>query len=151
MLSECGVQILVDVRTNPVSRYAPFANIRTLPALLKRNGIDYVHLGDSLGGKPADPSCYDSKGKPDYGKIRGQAFFQDSMSELLSMAEESTVAVMCAEEDPTNCHRRLLLGPELERHGANVLHIRGDGSIQGPEQLSNKKAYQKQLQGTLPL
>ncbi len=66
LLKDNGIELLVDVRTEPVSHYAPFANHRTLPELLNRVGIDYEFMGGQLGGKPDNPAMYDFKGKPDY-------------------------------------------------------------------------------------
>ena len=151
LLKQHEVQVLVDTRTNPTSRWAAFSNKRTLPVLLKDEGIGYLYMGNLLGGKPADPSCYDEEGKPDYRRIRATAFFQEGVSELLVLAEDSTIALMCAEEDPGKCHRALLIGPALEEHSVKPLHIRADGSVQSSESLAGQKAYQRQLQGELPL
>lgn len=86
----------------------------------------YVFLGDALGGgKPSDPSFYDPKGKPDYRKIRSSPVFQKGLQEVQELAEDRYVALMCAEEDPSKCHRRLLIGPALEAVGVKLLHIRG--------------------------
>ena len=49
-----GIQVLVDTRSNPVSKYADFANTRALPRLLAEEGITYKFMGDSLGGKPPE-------------------------------------------------------------------------------------------------
>ena len=70
LLLDNEIELLVDVRSNPVSRFAPFANHRTLPDLLESVDIDYEFMGGPLGGKPADQALYDSKGKPDYHKMR---------------------------------------------------------------------------------
>ena len=122
--------MLVDVRSNPVSRFAPFANLRRLPPLLDQEGVRHVAMGDSLGGKPSDRSLYDESGAPDYGKIASTKAFRDGIEELLRLAEDSVVALMCAEEDPARCHRRLLIGTALVERGVTLRHIRRDGSIQ---------------------
>ena len=113
-----------------MSRWAPFANKRTLPALAEREGIRYVFLGDSLGGKPEDPTQYDAKGKPDYRKIRAARFFQDGLDELVKLSENTRTSIMCAEEDPSKCHRLLLIGPALEGRGIGLMHIRKHSSVQ---------------------
>ena len=151
LLREHRVELLVDARSDPVSRYADFANSRALPRLLGRAGMRYVFMGDSLGGKPSDRSCYDEIGRPDYPEIRSRGFFQEGIEKLLELAKGSTVVLMCAEEDPSKCHRRLLIGPALLEHDVDLLHIRGDGTVTGSEALGSKKAYQKQLQARLPL
>ena len=150
LLKRHAVQVLVDTRTTPKSRYAPYAALSSLPSLLDGEGMRYAYLGDALGGKPSDASSYDAKGRPDYGEMRKQESFQAGMDELVKLGGEATVALMCAEEDPSRCHRRLLIEPALLERGLEVRHIRGDGSVQGSEQLANNRAYRKQLQGVLP-
>jgi uncharacterized protein (DUF488 family) len=146
-----GIEVLVDARSNPVSKYADFANTRALPRLLAQEGIGYAFMGDSLGGKPPDRTCYDDNGKPDYRKMRSRELFREGIDKLLELAEDSAVVLMCSEEDPTRCHRRLLIGPALVERDVKLRHIRGDGTIIGSEALGSKKAYQRQLQGMLPL
>ena len=136
-----GVQGVVDVRTNPVSRYAFFADRRSLPFLLEEERMQYFYLGRTLGGKPSDPSCHDAKGRPDYSKIRSKAFFRQGINELINLSNDSVIALMCAEEDPTKCHRRLLIGPALEEQGVRLAHIRKGGSVQ---------AFDEVAGGTLP-
>lgn len=128
LLKRYEVQVVVDVRSRPSSRHALFANRRRLPTLLDGEGMRHVYLGDSLGGKPLDPSLYDQDGRPDYAKIRSKRFFKDGLHTLLSLTGESTVALMCAEEEPRECHRSLLIGPALAEIGMELRHIRKDGT-----------------------
>ncbi len=149
LLLASEIELLVDVRSNPVSRFAPFANHRTLPDLLESIGIDYEFMGGPLGGKPDNQTMYDAKGKPDYHKIRALDEFQDAIDQLAGMASRRRTVILCSEEDPSLCHRRLLLGPSLEAAHCEPLHIRGDGTIQNNDQLPRGKHYLQQLQGTL--
>ena len=151
LLLDNEIELLVDVRSNPVSRFAPFANHRTLPDLLESVGIDYEFMGGPLGGKPADRTMYDPKGKPDYRKMRSLDEFQDAIDQLVGMASRRRTVILCSEEDPSQCHRRLLLGPSLEAANCESLHVRGDGAVHNNEQLSSGKRYRQQLQGTLPI
>jgi uncharacterized protein (DUF488 family) len=151
LLKANGITLLVDSRSRPTSGYAPFASYEILPGLLEKEGIEYTFMGDTLGGKPADRSMYDSKGKPDYHKMRSTDSFEAGIGQLIRISETETTAIMCAEEDPTKCHRRLLLGPALEERGVTLLHIRGDGTVDGQADLGAKKAYIGQLQIKLDL
>ncbi len=126
LLNQRGIGLLLDVRSNPVSRWAHFANRRMLPRLLDEQGIRHEYMGDSLGGKPSDPALY-ADGKPDYLKIAGSAEFQEGIARLLELAEGASTAIMCAEEDQAMCHRHLLIEPALEERGVSLLHIRRDG------------------------
>ncbi len=149
LLRQHGIDTLVDVRSNPVSRFAPFANVPALPRLLEGEGMRYTFMGDSLGGKPSDRSCYDDAGKPDYDEIRSRDFFKGGITALAALANDSRVALMCAEEDPGKCHRRLLIGPSLAEIGVPLSHIRSDGSLQGTEDLGNRKAYLRNFQASM--
>lgn len=151
LLTDNDIELLVDTRTRPVSRYAPFANHRTLPGLLEGMGIDYEFMGGPLGGKPQNPAMYDSAGKPNYHKMRALDEFQEAISQLAGMASPRATAILCSEEDPSQCHRLLLLGPALEEEGCRLLHIRGNGQIQSTEQLSVGKKYGQQLQSSFDI
>ena len=93
LLKAHGIQTLVDVRTKPVSRYARFANKHKMPELLNQEGIEYVFMGDTLGGKPDDPTLYDNKGKPDYRAMASKLDFLDGIDSLISLAENNTLGV----------------------------------------------------------
>ena len=148
LLAKHGIELLLDTRTSPVSRYAPWANARTLKDMLRHIGLEYAFMGDALGGKPSDGSCYRADGRPDYREIRTRKFFRDGIDALLEISEGKTVALMCAEEDPSKCHRRLLIEPALLDRDISVRHIRGNGTVATTGTLSSKKAYREQLQGT---
>ena len=149
LLLDSEIELLVDVRSNPVSRFAPFANHRTLPDLLESVDIDYEFMGGSLGGKPADQALYDSKGKPDYHKMRSLDEFQEAIEQLASMASIRPTVILCSEGDPSQCHRRLLLGPQLEAIDCKLLHIRRDSTVVRDGELSAGKRYSQQRQGKL--
>ena len=125
LLKAHGIQTLVDVRTKPVSRYARFANKHKMPELLNQEGIEYVFMGDTLGGKPDDPTLYDNKGKPDYRAMASKLDFLDGIDSLINLAENNTLVVMCSEGDPSKCHRKLLIEPVLKRKRIEVSDIVG--------------------------
>ncbi len=151
LLRSNAIELLVDTRTRPVSRYAAFANYGALGECLEGVGVDYEFMGDTLGGKPANSSMYDSAGKPDYRKMRALDEFQDAIDRLVGMASRRRTAILCSEEDPSHCHRLLLLGPALEKEGCELLHVRGDGRVQTTEQVRPGRKYRNQLQGAMPI
>lgn len=121
---------LVDVRSHPASRWAPQFGKRPLAGALGRAGIDYCFLGDTLGGRPADRAFYDVDGRVDYALRREAPDFIDGVERLVALAAERPTAILCAEEDPARCHRRLLITPALRARGIEVVHIRGDGRVE---------------------
>ncbi|PLS84976.1 MAG: hypothetical protein CYG60_14890 [Actinobacteria bacterium] len=130
LLEGYGIEVLVDTRSRPYSRHAPHFNARVLEATLRRGGIGYLFLGRELGGRPEGEKFYDAEGRVDYALLERSGPFLDGISRLLGEIRAHTVAVLCSEENPAGCHRRLLVGRALGERGVVVRHIRGDGSVQ---------------------
>ncbi len=152
LLTNAGVQVLVDVRSNPNSRWATFADRDNLKEILKLVQIRYMYLGDMLGGRPSDSDSYDYQtGKVDYQAIREKENFRRGINRLLDGLKKYRVCIMCAEEDPASCHRNLLVAENLRQAGVEVFHIRGDGRIQTDEELWKEKVGVAANQYQLPL
>src|SRR5206468_5365685 len=96
---------------------------------LQDTDLQYVYLGRELGGRPRGEAFYDSKGHVYYDRVASSAVFGEGIARLEKGIDEYRVAILCAEEDPTGCHRRLLVGRVLSERGISVDHIRGDGSL----------------------
>lgn len=129
LLKKFEIDLLIDVRTTPQSRYQPDYNSKSLELHLIHHQLRYLFLGKELGGKPKDPSCY-TDGKVDYDKITSKLFFLKGIEELKNLNNEGlTIALMCAEQSPAHCHRKLLIGDYLQERGYEILHIEKDGTI----------------------
>jgi len=152
LLTDARIQVLVDVRSNPNSRWAKFANRDNLKEILESANIQYIYLGDVLGGRPSDSNGYDNQtDKVDYQAIQEKEYFRHGINRLLDELKRYRVCIMCAEEDPTSCHRNLLVAENLRRAGVEVFHIRGDGHIQTDEDLWKEKVGVAANQGRLQL
>ncbi len=129
LLDAAGIETLIDVRSHPGSRFHPQFNKAALANSLGAAGIGYRWLGEALGGKPKDASLLDSVGRPDYAKMAATPAFATAIEGVAALAASSRLAIMCAEEDPSRCHRALLVTPALVARGVDVRHIRGDGRV----------------------
>ena len=129
LLKRHGIEAVVDTRSRPYSRHAPHFNAQFLEEILSKGGMGYLYLGGKLGGRPKEEMFYDTKGRVDYALVGRSRPFLDGISRLEQEVRTRVVALMCSEEDPTHCHRRLLVGRALEELGFTLRHIRGDGSI----------------------
>jgi uncharacterized protein (DUF488 family) len=130
-----GIEVLVDIRSRPYSRHAPQFNVRALEAVLSKDGIGYLFLGGELGGRPEGAEFYDAKGRVDYVLVGCSRPFLDGIRRLEGEIRAHRAALLCSEEDPARCHRRLLVGRALEERGIMLRHIRGDGSIQTEDEM----------------
>lgn len=128
LLSQNGVEVLVDVRSWPHSRYVKWADRSRIADVARTAGARYLFLGRELGGRPDGKEFYDPAGHVLYGKVAKSDEFRGGIERLLRGAERYRVAIMCSEEDPAFCHRRLLVAKVLLERGLVVTHIRGDGS-----------------------
>ena len=130
LLQKHYVNEVADVRSSPSSRYSPHFNYDNLNDTLEEAGIGYEFLGGELGGRPADRSCYDDKGRVMYDRLANTDFFDEGIRRVVRAADERRVAVMCSEKEPLDCHRTLLIAKVLEERGIAVEHILADGSAE---------------------
>jgi uncharacterized protein (DUF488 family) len=124
------IEVVVDTRSSPYSKYAPHFDKEVMQRSLEQAGIRYLFLGAELGGRPANPDYYDASGHVLYSRLRDDARFKAAIERLETGMERFRVALVCGEEDPAHCHRRLLIGRVLTERGHTMLHIRGDGRVE---------------------
>lgn len=87
-------------------------------------------MGNLVGGKPQEREFYDNEGYVKYDRLAASPSFQTEISRLMKGIGLYRIVLMCSEEDPTNCHRRLLIGRVLKKQGIEVLYIRKEGIVQ---------------------
>lgn len=133
LLARAQIEIVSDVRSVPQSSRFPQFGQAALEGLLRDARVEYVFLGEELGGRPDDPAAYHDDGRVNYAARRRSYAFKSGIEELLSLAQEKSVAILCAEEDPLDCHRFLMISPELVAAGAPPAHLRKDGSVESQQ------------------
>jgi uncharacterized protein (DUF488 family) len=128
--------VLADVRSQPYSRYLPHFGLRQLRIAIKGKGVKYVWLA-ALGGRPKEARYYDAEGHADYAAMSRADYFLEGLGRLKRGMEQYRVAIMCSEEDPDECHRRLLIARALceedPAYAREIAHIRKDGKLEGEE------------------
>jgi uncharacterized protein (DUF488 family) len=122
------VTAVADVRSAPYSRRHPQFNREALATDLAAAGIAYSYLGKELGGR---------RGMA-YSQVAETADFRAGIERLIAGAARYRIAVMCAEREPLECHRGLLVAPALEKAGAHVSHILADGTGEGHAQAMDR-------------
>jgi len=105
---------------------------------LQTSAIAYAFVGRQLGGRPAQQQLYDSEGRVDYERVRATTVFQQGLDHLCQALEEYTVAMLCSEEDPLDCHRGLMIAVALVERGIMTAHLRGDGSIESTAEFEER-------------
>lgn len=142
IISMHEIEVIVDVRTSPFSKMAPQFNKELLRAALATSGVDYIHMGESLGGRPSQDDFYDAKGHVFYDMMAETTEFKSGILRLTQGMERFRVAVMCSEASPEKCHRTLLVGRVLQKIGHRVVNILPDSSSEEQEDLNAQGTQQ---------
>jgi uncharacterized protein (DUF488 family) len=124
-----GLTAIADVRSAPYSRRHPQFNREPLGQALKDVGIAYDYLGHALGGHPKDPTLMIGE-RPDYERMARAPAFCEGLGRVLEGASVFTVGLMCAEREPLDCHRCILVARALTAGGSDVRHVLADGRVE---------------------
>ncbi len=138
-LQNFGIDLIIDVRSSPYSRFNPHFNRENFNKSLKEKNIQYQFMGDRLGGRYTDPGLLCFNGTVNYRKVRETQRFREGISQLLALiASGKTIALMCAEKEPERCHRFALISPVLQSKGISIIHIRPEMKLQVNEDLERE-------------
>jgi len=129
LLTQQQIEVLVDVRSRPYSRYCPHFNRTSLSTSLPQAGIEYRYLGDRLGGRPTDAMFHGPDGTVDYERLAQAPFYRDGLESLKEAAASARMAIMCAEADYRKCHRYWLITRSLLAQGVEVQHLLHSGEL----------------------
>src|SRR5690606_3800009 len=107
LLQRHGVTAVVDVRSHPSSRLPHFRRA-ALERGLNEAGLAYLFLGRELGARRDEPDCY-IQGCAVYERVSELPLFRQGMARLLDEVGHRRMALMCAEKEPLDCHRTILI------------------------------------------
>ena len=97
ILKEYGITTVIDVRRFPTSKFSHFKK-ENFQKHLKENGINYVYLGNELGG-------YRKNG---YERYMETEEFKKGLRKIIEVSEKGNVAIVCCEKFFWKCHRRFI-------------------------------------------
>jgi uncharacterized protein (DUF488 family) len=137
LLQKHRITALADVRSHPYSRFLPYFNQVPLKEALAREGIKYVFLGRELGARSSNPECY-VDGKAVYERIAETDEFREGIKRVLKGLEKHRIALMCAEKDPLDCHRAILVCQYLRHLDLNINHILKNGDLETHSHLEER-------------
>ncbi len=132
LLQGTGITAVADVRSIPHSRRWPHFGRAQIERWLADAGIAYVFLGAELGGRPDDPALL-REGRPDHDLMAAAPSFRAGLDRVLDGTGRYRIALMCAEREPLDCHRFLLVSRHLHERGVCLRQILADGSIEPHE------------------
>lgn len=121
------INVIVDIRSLPYSKFSSQFNRECLKGYLKKNSIDYIFMGDMLGARWHNSDLLFSDGKVNFESVSKTVLFQKGITRLDDgIAKQYKIALMCSEKEPFDCHRFVLVSRFLSENGINVRHIYPD-------------------------
>ena len=129
LLKRHRIDAVADVRSVPYSRYYPQFNRENLIDSLRVHSIEYVFLGKELGARTDNPECYEN-GRVKYRLLARTKLFREGIEWICKSSKHKKIALMCAEKDPLDCHRTILVARELVKVGLDIAHILADGRVE---------------------
>lgn len=129
LLRQHGVTAVADVRSSPFSRFNPQFSMEPLKRSLQAEQIKYSFLGRELGARSEDRSCYEN-GRVIYSRLARTELFRSGLERVMTGAHDHRIALLCAEKEPLECHRTLLVARALDELGVPVQHILADGRLE---------------------
>jgi uncharacterized protein (DUF488 family) len=129
LLRRHAIQAVADVRSSPYSRYTPHFDRESLQKSLAKAGVRYVYLGKELGARSDDPGCY-AEGRVQFARLARTPLFQSGLARVRGGMARHRIALMCAEKEPLDCHRTILVARHLAASGVEIQHILADGALE---------------------
>jgi uncharacterized protein (DUF488 family) len=129
LLVHHNITAVCDIRSKPYSRLNPQFNREEIKRQLRSVGLSYVFLGNELGARSPDPSAYE-QGKVQYERLALTDLFQQGLARVREGLKNYRIALMCAEKEPLDCHRSVLVARHLARVGIEIQHIHADGRLE---------------------
>lgn len=148
LIEEYSVNCIIDVRTIAASSYNPQYNKSTLSNFLKKRNIIYMHFSKEFGARHTEVQLLDEEGKVDFELVRKSSDFRNGVNRLWDGVKKNyTMALMCSESEPFDCHRFSMISKALECDGFNVMHILKDKTLKSNSELENLllKKYEKKI------
>ena len=118
-----GVSAVIDVRSVPFSSYHPEYNAPVICGVLADRKICYRDFSREFGARQQDRKFYAKDGYMDFEKFAESEQFNEGVQKIRDGMSNYVFALMCAEKDPINCHRAILVARKFHKLGINVIHI----------------------------
>lgn len=153
MLTYYKIDTIVDIRGTPYSKYNVQYNKEAFEKSLKEAGFNYIYMAREFAAKRSPKISYNKEGYCDFEKAIQEESFKTGILRLKKGCEKGyKIVLLGAMQDPIRCHRSILVGRELEKHGFKVNHILDDYSLASQSDIEEdllNKYYKERTQMTI--
>jgi len=130
LLNQNNIDFVIDVRSVPQSNYNPHFGRAPLIKTLNKHKMKYVHFKNQFGARQTDNKYYNEAQQVDFEKFRQSDAFKSGIERIkLALSKNITIALMCSEGNPLDCHRFSMISVYLDNNGFEVCHIMKNGSL----------------------
>lgn len=139
VLKRYGIQCIIDVRSVPYSKNYACYNREVLKETLKIAGIRYRNYADEFGARQTDKCFFSKEGYLDFKKYTKSDKFNKGYEQICKGIEMGyTFALMCAEVDPIDCHRNIMIAREFSERGFEIKNIMKSGGTQSQTEIEKR-------------
>ena len=136
MLRHYNINCVVDIRGTPYSKYNVQFDKETIRYTLSKAGFIYIYMAKELAAKRINKESYNEEGYSDFEKVIKEKEFLEGIARLKNGCNKGyNIVLLGAMQEPIRCHRSILVGKALRKHGFNVKHILDDYSIASQEDI----------------
>ena len=139
ILKEYHIKVVADVRSIPYSRFTHQYNAEFLKKELLKNKIRYGSFSKEFGARRDEDFVY-LNNTVDFNKVMALQVFKDGITRIRHGLEQGySIALMCTEYDPLDCHRFSLVSRGIKKIlGISTSHIYDLNKTKSTEELENE-------------
>ncbi|MCL2116734.1 MAG: DUF488 domain-containing protein [Methanobrevibacter sp.] len=138
LLKKFDINLVLDVRSTPYSKYAPQFNKELFEKELETNGINYNFVGHTFGARQKDSNLYSEDGILDFDKVKESNKFKIGITKVINNVNIANIVLMCSEKEPIDCHRSILISNVFSKRNISIKHILANGEIETQRSLENR-------------
>lgn len=133
-----GIEVIIDVRSKPYSEHFPQFNRESMEETCSMREIYYRSYANEFGARKQDTASMYPR-YLSFPELAKQPAFDSGCEKIVRSVNAGFVmCLMCAETDPINCHRAIMIGKALKERGLEVRHILPNGALESQTQLESR-------------
>lgn len=139
LLKQHEINCVVDVRSNPYSKYNEQFNRENIKRKLNQNGIYYIFMGEEFGARRKEKELYTIDGYLDFEKTVKSSNFLKGVERIKEgLKKNFNIAIMCTEKNPIDCHRNIMIAKYFFDIGYEVKNILENGEIVDQQEITRQ-------------
>lgn len=145
ILQKNRINVVIDVRSLPHSERYPDYNKSNIERVLRQNCIYYRNYALEFGARQDNKAFYSSDGYMDFDAFSNSDQFLNGVAKMIKSAEQGyKIVFMCAEKEPIQCHRAILVARAFDKLGFSIIHLMPNGKTKNQREIDEellKKYY----------